>query len=204
MAGTISSLSHLLWFLKLLKCLLVLFLKCVHSWIFFFVNNIIIKVFIPGKFLIIQYLMGAAPFGIVPNHLQTVSTGNVVGLFHSVSILQHVWQISWLDPRVRDLPSTEHLPTSHPKSPRTVTNQARYCRHVGGIQYLTWHTTSDFSEKIPSLRHSGASHFTGNLIWSWSALLWRKYSLEGSMVSERPKSATLMTKLKSILFYRKM
>lgn len=68
----------------------------------------------------------------------------------------------------------------------------------GSKRWLGIRTTSDFSEKIESLMHSRANHLMGSfMLVSLSSCL--KYSLDVSMVSESPKSATLITKLTSIL-----
>jgi hypothetical protein len=63
--------------------------------------------------------------------------------------------------------------------------------------YPLYLTTSDISEKTPSLMLSGANHLMGSLTTTCSSCL--KYCLDVSMLSDRPKSATLITRLWSIL-----
>ena len=74
-----------------------------------------------------------------------------------------------------------------------------HCMHAY-ISFIMSLTTSDFSEKTFSLMLSGANHLMGSLTKTFSSCL--KYCLDVPMLSDRPKSATLMTKLTSILMQR--
>lgn len=80
----------------------------------------------------------------------------------------------------------------------TIFTSTDYCQI--SVQYRPYNemrTTSLFSENTPSLMFSGAIHLMGSL--TLSSLHCRKYSLVISMLSDNPKSATLITKLESIL-----
>ena len=128
-------------------------------------------------------------------HLRCITACSIFGLLHPLSFSQQSRKAHGTDSRIGLFPTTEQLPASDAKRPLNQTNLL-VTTTTPMTQTEKLLTTSVFSEKIASSMLSKAIHLMGSFTPSLLSCL--KY-IFSYVFLERPKSATLITPLLSIL-----